>query len=611
MMIFRQFAIPILILLVLFLFLPTALKADNDISKSDILNRTNETKSITIPKNSVLQLIPDNTLALVYCQSLKKLNNKINTMVKELMSQEESETELLAKILAYAIGLDFERLDALEELGLDFDNDLAVFFTSLNPVHISAVLHLKDPEIMKELIISESEGLSSNTYKGATYWSTTDGMKHIAILDDFFLFSQQIDVCINMIDMRSGTIESKKPNKDYETFVSDILSQTNDISYFYDSKGIKASHSRSLMEDLETFKDTIDGQDDRVIKKIYDTLFRSVGIYLNEQFQSISGSIQFEKTDIILKHILQLENVSEFLETDGIIMMGETSYSQLPDISILKGSIQGSPELIGKMSNLLLYNFPKDTPEHSDKLEHLQQQLQHFHRSMVDSVQGSVNFEESLLPDYLFIYDLKDQAKAKTFMNVDFNEAISDVYGSQKGEPIIHHGVDIHSYVFPNLIPAIAQKEPNQAKALPLEWNWYYAFKNGKLYFSIASNPKMLKLALDRNAMTDIDRSVNESKQKLIDNLGTDNNILLFFSPIIALKNIMPLLAKVDTPAADSMDADSVMEAYSVMFETLPNNYSVGFSAKAEAGGINTKLMISLGDFKSLFQFLGLMFSTE
>ena len=602
---FRQLAIPFLIFIVLSLFLPTALKADNDISKTDILNRTNETMSITIPKNSVLQLIPNNTLALVYCPSLKKLNNKVNIMVKELMSQDESEAEILAKILAYVIGLDFERLDALEELGLDFDNDLAVFLTSVNPVHISVILHLNDPEIMKELITSEAEGLSSNTYKGVSYWSTTDGMKNIAILDDFFLFSQQIDVCINMIDMRSGAIESKKPNQDYETFVSDILSHTNDISYFYDSKGIKASHSRTLMDDLDTFKDTIDGQNDQVFDQIYESLFRSVGTYLNEQFQYISGSIEFEKTDIIFKHFIQLENVSEFLETDGIIMMGESGYSQLPDLSILKGSIQGSPELIGMMSKLLLYNFPKDTPEHSDRLGHFQQELQHFHRTMVTGVQGSVNFEESLLPDYLFIYDLKDQEKAKTIMNVDFNEAISDVYGSQKGEPIIHHGVDIHSYVFPNLIPAIAQKEPNQAKALPLEWNWYYAFKNGKLYFSMASNPKMLKLALDRNAMTDIDRSVSGSKQKLIDNLGTDNNILLFFSPIIAVKNIMPLLAKLDMRAADSM------HAYSVMFETLPNNYSVGFSAKAEAGGINTKLMISLGDFKSLFQFLGMMFSTE
>lgn len=604
-MIFRRLAIPFLILFLLFLFLPIELKADNDNSKTDILNRTIETKTITIPKNSVLQLIPANTLALVYCPSLKVLNNKINLMVNELMSQEDTETELLARILAYAIGLDFERLDALEELGLDFDHDLAVFFTSLNPVHISAVLHLKDPETMKELITSEAEGIPSNSYKETTYWSTTDGMKNIAILDNFLLFSQQIDVCRNMIDIRNGSIESKNPNQGYGIFLSDISNHPNDISYFYDSKGIKASPSASLMNDLESIRDTINGQNDQVIQQIYDSIFRSVGTYLNEQFQSISGSIQFEKTDIILKHFIQLENGSKYFETDGIIMMGERGYSQIPDTSIFKGSIQGSPELIGMLSKLLLYNFPKDTSENSDKLGYLQQELQQFHKSMVDSIHGSINLEDSLLPDYLFIYDLKDQEKAKTFMNEDFHQAISNVYGAQKGEVIYHNGVEIHSYVFPDLIPAIAEKEPNQSKVLPHEWNWYYAFNSERMYLSITSEPEILKLALDRHTMTDIEIPKNESKQKLIDNLGVDNNILLFFSPITAVKNSMPLLAKMDMPNAASMNA------YSVMFETLPNNYSVGFSAKAEGEGINTKLMISLGDFKSLFQFLGMMFSTD
>ena len=604
-MIFRWLSKRFMVVILLFIFIYTDLGADTKHLETDSSIEKNNSKPNVIPKKSVLQLIPDNTLGLFYCPSLKKLNTKINVMVKELMSQEESETELLAITLAYTIGLDFERLDALEELGLDLDNDLSIYLTSLNPVHISAVLHLKDPEIMNELITSEAEAIASNTYKGTTYWSTTDGKKNFAILDDYFLFSQQIDVLINMIDISNGTIASKNPNQEYEIFLSNIQNHTNDISYFYDSKGIKASSRRSLMEDLESFKDNFNEQDNQLFKSIYDTLFRSVGIYLNDKFKSISGSVRFEKTDIILEQFVHLENKSKMFETTGIIMMGETEYSQLPDTSILKGSIQGSPELIGMMSKLLLYNFPKDTPEYRDKLGYLQQELLQFHSSMVDGVQGSVSFEDSLLPDYLFIYDVKDQVKAKTFIDVNFREAISDIYGAQKGASIIHNDVEISSYVFPKLIPAIAQKEPNQSNVLPVEWNWYYAFKNEKLYFSMASEPKLLKLALDRNAMIDIDRSISESKQKLIDNLGTDNNVLLFFSPIIAVKNIMPLLAKMDMSEADSL------YAFSVMLDPLPNNYSVGFSVKAEAEGINTKLMISLGDFKSLFQFLGVMFSTD
>ncbi|RKU30285.1 hypothetical protein C6497_04820 [Candidatus Poribacteria bacterium] len=604
-MIFRCLSKPFMVVILLCIFFYTDLGADTKHLEMDLPERINDSRSIDIPKKSVLQLIPDNTLALIYCPSLKLLNNKINIMVSELMSQEDSEMELLAKIIAYAIGLDFERLDSLEELGLDFEKDVVVFFTSFDPVHISTALHLKDPEIMKELITSEAEDLPSNTYKGATYWSTIDGMKNFAILDEYFLFSQQIDVCINMIDIRNGTIESKKPNQDYEIFLSDVLNNSNDISYFYDSIGIKTSPHRSLMEELESDKGNFEGQNNQRLKMIYNKFFGSVGTYLNDKFQSISGSVQFQETDIILKQFLHIENESKLLDTDGIIMMGENGYYQLPETSILKGSIQGSPELIGMMSKLLLYNFPKDTPEQSDKLGHLQQELQLFHSSMVDGVQGSVNFEDSLLPDYLFIYDVKDEMKAKTYIDVDFSEAISGFYGAQKGVPIIHTDVEIGSYVFPELIPTIAKKEPNQSEILPFEWNLYYAFKNGKLYFSMASEPMMLKLALDKNALTRIESSISESEQKLIDNLDTDSNILLLFSPIIAVKKIMPLLAKMDMPGAYSLNA------YTVMFDSLPDNYSIGFSAKTEAEGINTKLMITLGDFKSLFQFLSVMFSTE
>ena len=36
----------------------------------------------------------------------------------------------------------------------------------------------------------------------------------------------------------------------------------------------------------------------------------------------------------------------------------------------------------------------------------------------------------------------------------------------------------------------------------------------------------------------------------------------------------------------------------------LPENYSVGFSAKARDGGIGAKLFLKLGDFKQLIQMI-------
>ena len=44
------------------------------------------------------------------------------------------------------------------------------------------------------------------------------------------------------------------------------------------------------------------------------------------------------------------------------------------------------------------------------------------------------------------------------------------------------------------------------------------------------------------------------------------------------------------------------------MFMSLPENYSIGFSAKAGDNSIDAKLLLTLGDFKPLFQAFGMMF---
>ena len=44
------------------------------------------------------------------------------------------------------------------------------------------------------------------------------------------------------------------------------------------------------------------------------------------------------------------------------------------------------------------------------------------------------------------------------------------------------------------------------------------------------------------------------------------------------------------------------------MLMNLPENYSIGFAAKAQGNGIDAKLLLSLGDFKPLIQVFGIGF---
>ena len=58
------------------------------------------------------------------------------------------------------------------------------------------------------------------------------------------------------------------------------------------------------------------------------------------------------------------------------------------------------------------------------------------------------------------------------------------------------------------------------------------------------------------------------------------------------------------------MDPSSAaaIQMFSGTFMNLPENYNIGFSAKARGSRIDAKLLLSLGDFKPLTQALGMMF---
>jgi len=160
-----------------------------------------ETPSSTVASDSVLHLIPETTLGIIYCPNAIELDHKINTLFTDLSPQSGS-PEILAQMLASALGANFENLADFEAIGLDLNRDFAIFFTRLKPLQLSAVIHLKDTETVKQVIETETGGSTPKTYKNAAYWSENDDGNSFAILDDILVFSQQRAVCENVIDTR-------------------------------------------------------------------------------------------------------------------------------------------------------------------------------------------------------------------------------------------------------------------------------------------------------------------------------------------------------------------------------------------------------------------------
>ena len=289
----------------------------------------------------------------------------------------------------------------------------------------------------------------------------------------------------------------------------------------------------------------------------------------------------------------------------------------LPNLAFVNGAFQGNTELVLGMNMLWLKMFSAGSPEQHEKLEALTEQMATFYKSLADEWGFTVNFGDSIIPDYLIVYEMTDKRLAETYMNDMMLEQLRntmqimremmgnmpqlDMYdGAHAGQPLMHNDVEIKSFIFPNFGSVFGEVPPEAAGLFPQEWHWYYAFHEDQLFFAIGG-PDLIKAALDRKAGIGISLSENASYQKLTDTLGTDNNLLLVLSPITLVKSIIPIVSKADPGAA------AAMQMFAGMFGNMPENYNIGFSAKVQEHGVDTKLLLTLGDLKQAVQMILMM----
>lgn len=580
--------------------------AESEQTPTDTQQKFENTR--VIPDSSVLNLIPKETLGVVYCPNILEADNRINALRTELAPESEP-FEIPAKALAHIFPAElltdifvdkkFEGLTDFEKIGLDLNQDFAIFITSLQPLHLSALMRLTDPGIMKRVL--EAEGSTPTEYKGVTYWNTTKGNQSFAILGDTLVFSMPSGACENVIDTYNGTRQAITQNPNYSTFLADILAEDDQVGICFDIAILTATLDLPLGEALESITDTLKEGDEasKTVASFLDDMPVEQVEFI-EQLLSISARIEIEGTNLQIKPFLKLRSDSEFLEileerADELAFLDE-----LPTRAATNGAVQGCPRLLSELSFLWLPILSDKTPEKQARQDSLLEQVKDFHESLVDQCSVSASFGDNISPDYLFIYELKDEHAARVYMDEVLLEQLND-HGVRVGKSMMHNRVEIKSYVFTDLTKTLPEGLPEEISGLiPAEWHWSYAFTEGQLLFSSGTGPESIQMALDRRLGNEERFSDHPSYQKLVENLGTDNNIFVAISPTIAAKNSAPILGRM---APDNAG----MQLIAGLFMSLPENYSIGLSAKKRGNSIGAKLFIDLGDFKQLIQMVTMM----
>ncbi len=573
----------------------------------------------TVPEGSVLHLIPEQTVGLIYCPSLAELDARLNALAQDLMPMAEP-PELLASILADTFGAGFERLAELEEIGLDLNRDFAIFLTSLEPMFLSATVHLTEPAAIMQVITMEAEGTAPIEYSGVTYWNAAGGGGSFTILDDILVFSQQAAVCENAIDVYQRNMPAVTMNADYAEFLGDVVAGTNQLAAHFDFDSIGPRLSEGLKKELGEMIDSLESAPESagMVPMVKNML--GSGAAFIEQIKVLRLTLQVEGADVQIAPSVTFKADSELQKALGT-MPGELSLLDgLPEHAAFSGAMQLSKKALLAFNTFGLKFLPQETPEQQTMLAPLVERLNAFSDALNGKTSFSFNFANSFIPDYLVIYGIQDEPAARAYMadgfvaqlqgsmqlmqgvleNVPNAANVLGMYeGSQPGTPEMHNGVEIQSYSFPNFGKVLQSEE--LPLPMPATLNFYYAFTEGHLFLTFGESPQALKDALDRMAGSGTTLVTHPSYQHLAKKLGTDTHVFFAISPIIAIKSFVPLLAQSDPGNA------AAMQMFSGMLANLPDNYSIGFAAKAREGGIDATLLITLGDFRQLIQMIVMM----
>ncbi len=576
--------------------------AETDLA-TDAPSHKSESIPIPVSKNSVLHLIPEQTLGLIYCPNLLELDNSINTLETELLSDAQA-SDVSVAILSSIFGSQFEDLIASEEI-FNVNRDFAIVLTRLKPLQFAVLAHLRDPEAMKQIIEKVTNESDIAQYNGVTYWNNSGDAESFAILENILVFSKQREVCENIIDTYNGTIQAITKNLDYVSFLSDISEDKDQLAVYFDVETAIATFDKPLEKELESIIETLENEDEdeNPMSPVIVPFLKGISgenMAFIKQLQSASVRFQMEGADIQIKPFLGFEIDSKFLKILGEASDELVFLSELPNKAFLNCAFQGSPILLAETGKFWFSVFPDDTREKRTQRDALREQVKDFYESLADRWSFSLKLGDPPMP--VFIYELKDEHSAKIYMDEVFLEKLNDT-GAYPGKSIMHNRVEIKSYVFPNFKADFPEEVPETSNLVPAEWHWYYAFTEGQLLFATGTTPEIIQMALDRRAGGEEKFSDHQSYQKLIGKLGTDNNVFLALSPITGFKSLAPLMGEPE-PNHPEM---AILQIFSGMFMNLPENYSLGFAAKSKNNGIDANLLLSLGDFKQLGEMFGMM----
>lgn len=568
--------------------------------------------------DSVLEVVPTGAAGFVRLLNLNDFSSKVDEIAAMFSPQgapegEEAPGDVIAESLAEAFGAEFTSLEDLKNLGISPDSDFSVFWVEPTIDKVSAAIHILDKKAVKNTFEEKSGPVSEADYNGVKLYTFEDGA--FTFLDDILVFSKDKAICKKVIDTYKRKNKSIRTDRDYVALKVD---EKNDIVGYFALDRIAQAYSEELRAGADKAKKKLGEAQEQVGQPGVSEILNAemeFGVWLLEQLKSASFTGTIDAGTIKLTKFLLFKGDSKVNKYISHEPASLDLLKSLPKGALLYVGAAYKADDFAKLLADMMNGFAKhasgerlaadDIKEFRGEFEKM---MDNFYKHLGDEMAFSMSMSDSVIPDVTIIYDIKNEKQAKAYMDkghIEYFDSLSKLYqnmgmpemfaDAKPGPVEKYQDVQIKSIQLPNF-SKIFEQMPDEAQMLmPTEWNVWYAFKDKKLIYVMAGTSQPVKNVID--AMDGKVDGFSIMEESITKAFNAQNNFIVYLSPITAIKSALTAMSQVEPQIGMAL----------MMFQNLPETYSVGIAGRNHNKGTEISLFVNLNDIKDLIVMIQMM----
>ena len=572
-----------------------------------------------------LKLIPAETMYCVRLRSPGELILKVGELLDELAIPETPPVNPLFTILTQMLDDEITDVSDLENLGLDAERDVTIFWLEPNPQNILVAVHIKERPLAEEWLTTRFGQMNEAQYNDVSYLVVPGGA--FIFFDDVMLIAQDEDEGKRCIDAYLGKQPSILSVPEGASSLS-LENKDSDVVGFISLQRLMDMFGPIMEMGLggmkESMKRDLEGEQPGMMTFVALMMAQmDMGLWALQQAQSFTLALAFDAHRVQLDAAMTFKSESEVQDLLSLEPGQMKLFSALPEDAPIAGGTAIDADGMVRVAAVVLDRLIALNPQiNVDDIQAQRQEFLEALRGLLDllgdeaayageahlagaaglvALIGAV-FATPLAQDITYVFDISDESAAENYFTdfvsrmdafsamfraLDIPDDANPFAGIERGDAEEYNTTSIASVHIPNYptfpIPGMM--------ALPQEFSLRYALKSGKLILSLSRDNRGIKNILDVLDSKKASLATAKSFQDASAALPAETNLAHYISPVGYFKSIIGFAVQMD---------DSIRDEQRQAIDALEGGIGIGSSMVLRDGKAEGRMYVNVGEIRDL-----------